>query len=241
MYKAKSIVLATGAMGRPPGFKGEGEYLGRGVSYCATCDGAFYRDEEVAVVGIGKEAVDEAMYLTKFAKCVHWITQGEGPGGEEAEELRNMPNVKQWTKTRLVEVLGDGNEVTSVEVKQFASENEEVIPVLGCFIYVAGSKPITDFIQSKDVRFNPDGGVWVDDEMSTSVPGVYAIGDIRNTPFKQVRGGGGEKDGSLERSDSSMSPTHITNNPPARLFAPRPSTRRFASRPSSPHAGCRCS
>ena len=193
MYKAKSIVLATGAMGRPPGFKGEGEYLGRGVSYCATCDGAFYRDEEVAVVGIGKEAVDEAMYLTKFAKCVHWITQGEGPGGEEAEELRNMPNVKQWTKTRLVEVLGDGNEVTSVEVKQFASENEEVIPVLGCFIYVAGSKPITDFIQSKDVRFNPDGGVWVDDEMSTSVPGVYAIGDIRNTPFKQVRGGEGRR------------------------------------------------
>lgn len=186
VYSAKSIVLATGAMGRPPGFKGEGEYLGKGVSYCATCDGAFYVDEEVAVVGVGKEAVDEALYLTKFAKTVHWLTQGEGPTDEDAMELKGKENVKHWPKTRLVEVLGDGMEVKGVNVKVFGNDSEQVIDVTGCFIYVAGSKPITDFIQSSKIKLNPDGGVWVDEEMSTTVPGVYAIGDIRNTPFKQV-------------------------------------------------------
>ena len=100
--------------------------------------------------------------------------------------LRNMDNVKHWPKTRLVEVVGDGSSVTGVNVQVFGSPSPSVISVTGCFIYVAGSKPITDFIQTPSVTLNPDGGVWVDSEMSTSVPGVYAIGDIRNTPFKQV-------------------------------------------------------
>ena len=76
-YKARAIVLATGAMGREASFQGEAAYLGKGVSYCATCDGAFYRDSEVAVVGVNTEAVDEAQFLTKFAKTVHWITPND--------------------------------------------------------------------------------------------------------------------------------------------------------------------
>jgi len=126
-YKAKAVVMATGAMGRPPGFPGEGEYLGKGVSYCATCDGAFYRDDEVAVVGIGSEAIDEAMYLTKFAKTVHWITQGaKGTDTEEAMELRNKDNVKHWELTKLIEVLGDDGGVTGVKIKKKGAESEEV-------------------------------------------------------------------------------------------------------------------
>mmetsp|Transcript_30047 Transcript_30047/g.60999 ORF Transcript_30047/g.60999 Transcript_30047/m.60999 type:complete len:399 (-) Transcript_30047:314-1510(-) len=191
--KARSLVLATGAMGRvSPPFPGEEEYLGQGVSYCATCDGAFYRDSEVAVFGMNLEAMEEAMFLTKFASTVHWITPSEprADQDEHAAELLAMPNVKQWTKTRLMEVVGDVSGVTGVKVmhkKDDGEAVEETIPVEGAFIYAAGggSKPITDFVQNK-VEFKEDGGVLVNEDMETSVKGVFAIGDIRNTSFKQV-------------------------------------------------------
>ena len=184
--KARALVLATGAMGRPPSFAGEGEYLGRGVSYCATCDGAFYRESEVAVVGTHTDAIEEATFLTKFASTVHWITSNE-PKEDDAEawELIGLDNVKHWPRTAMKAVEGDASGVTGVTIKP-RGEDELLLPVEGCFIYMSGSKPITDFLQTGQVEFRDDGGVAVDDNMATSMPGVYAIGDIRNTPFKQV-------------------------------------------------------
>lgn len=188
--KARSLVLATGAMGRvSPPFPGEEEYLGQGVSYCATCDGAFYRDSEVAVFGMNLEAMEEAMFLTKFASTVHWITPS-APRAEDDHHVKDLlaqPNVKKWKQTRLLGVKGDVSGVTGVEVKQKDKEESEIIPVEGAFIYAAGggSKPITDFVQNK-VAFKEDGGVVVNEDMETSVKGVFAIGDIRNTSFKQV-------------------------------------------------------
>jgi len=186
--RARALILATGAMGRTTAaFPGEEKYLGQGVSYCATCDGAFYQNSEVAVVGVGLEAMEEAMFLTKFASTVHWITPVKVREDEHSTDLLACSNVKHWPQTKLLEVEGDASGVTGVRVQQKSSEEPEVIPVEGAFIYAAGggSKPITDFIQNK-VAFREDGGVEVNENMETSIKGVFAIGDIRNTPFKQV-------------------------------------------------------
>lgn len=183
---ARVLVLATGALGRTPSYRGEAEYLGKGVSYCATCDGAFYQDSPVAVVGVTQEAIEEAEFLTTFASTVHWITQRSiDETDPSAQRLLAHGNVKQWVNTRMMEVEGDVSGVTGAVLKEKSSEETENLKVEGVFIYDAGSKPITDYISS-NINYRENGGVEVDDEMATSVPGVYAIGDIRNTPFKQV-------------------------------------------------------
>lgn len=185
-FHARALVLATGAMGRPPSFKGEGEFLGKGVSYCATCDAAFYQDREVAVVGVNQEAIEEADFLTKFASTVHWITPTEPKADDtHAQMLLDKPNVKHWSKARMECVEGDSSGVTGVQLKGKQDAEAQHLAVDGVFIYMAGSKPITDFLEDK-VAMRSDGGVKVDDEMATDVPGVFAIGDIRNTPYKQV-------------------------------------------------------
>ena len=185
-FKARALVVATGAMGRPASFKGEAEFLGRGVSYCATCDGAFYRGREVAVVGVNKEAIEEAQVLTKFASKVHWITSND-PKTEDllAQELISQSNVKHWSKTRLMQILGNDAGVTEILIKNRSQETQQNLKLEGVFVYMSGSKPITDFLGDQ-VAFKEDGGVLVDDFMSTTAEGVWAIGDIRNTPFKQA-------------------------------------------------------
>lgn len=186
-YSARALVLATGAMGRKPTIAGEGEYLGQGVSYCATCDAAFYKDSPVAVVGNNHEAVDEALFLTKFASVVHWVTpQAIKDDDIHAQELLGMDNIKHYANTSVKSVDGDSmTGVTGMTIKPRDHEDTRSVDVEGVFIYVAGSKPITDYIGSK-LEFRKDGGVVVDEEMATNIPGVFAIGDIRNTPFKQV-------------------------------------------------------
>lgn len=185
-YKAKALVLATGAMGRKPTIKGEAEYLGSGVSYCATCDAAFYMGSEVAVVGMNQEAIDEALFLTKFAGTVHWLTPKEiSPDDAHAKELMDCKNVKVWENTLMNSIDGDPSGVNGITFKVRGADSSTSLPVEGVFIYVAGSKPITDYIGSQ-LEYREDGGVKVNEEMETSVPGIFAIGDIRNTPFKQV-------------------------------------------------------
>ena len=185
-FKSRALVLASGAMGRPASFKGEADFLGRGVSYCATCDGAFYRGREVAVVGINKEAIEEAQVLTKFASKVHWITSNDPkPEDLHAQDLIAKTNVQHWKKTRLLQIEGNEGGVTGVKIKQNVNENSENLILEGVFVYMSGSKPITDFLGDQ-VALKEDGGVVVDDFMSTTSEGVWAIGDIRNTPFKQA-------------------------------------------------------
>lgn len=185
-FVGRALVLATGAMGRKASYKGEAELLGRGVSYCATCDGAFYRDRDVAVVGKNPEAIEEAQVLTKFAKTVHWITNKDPDAdNHHAQALLAMPNIKHWNNTRLMEIDGNDAGVSGLQIKKKGTTDIQTLPVEGVFVYKSGSKPITDFV-GEQVAFKPDGGVVVNELMETSVEGVWAIGDIRNTPFKQA-------------------------------------------------------
>ncbi len=185
-FKARALVLASGAMGRPASFKGEADFLGRGVSYCATCDGAFYKDREVAVVGVNKEAIEEAQVLTKFASTVHWITASDPKEDDaHAKDLIGQENVRHWSRTRLIEIEGNDGGVTGITVRPRGKENSEALSLEGVFVYMSGSKPITDFLGDQ-LALKEDGGVLVDDCMSTTSEGVWAIGDIRNTPFKQA-------------------------------------------------------
>ena len=185
-FKCKALVLASGAMGRPASFKGEADFLGKGVSYCATCDGAFYRNKEVAVIGVNKEAIEEANVLTKFASTVHWITSND-PQEDDlyAKELISQENVKHWSKTRLMLIEGDEAGVNGIKIKNRSSSEQQSIVLDGVFVYMSGSKPITDFLGDQ-IALKEDGGVVVDDFMATTSEGVWAIGDIRNTPFKQA-------------------------------------------------------
>ncbi|NEQ38484.1 MAG: FAD-dependent oxidoreductase [Okeania sp. SIO3I5] len=185
-FVGRSLVLATGAMGRKSSLRGESEFLGRGVSYCATCDGAFYRQKEVAVYGINPEAVEEAQFLTKFASTVHWLTNNE-PQWEDThvKELLNLPNVKHWNLTRLTSIQGDEAGVTNVLMKTRGEPEASSLSVEGVFVYQSGSKPIIDYI-GPQIELRENGGVKVDEMMATNVEGVWAIGDIRNTPFQQA-------------------------------------------------------
>ena len=185
-FTSRALVLATGAMGRTASFKGESEFLGRGVSYCATCDGAFYRDREVAVIGSNQEAMEEAQVLTKFASTVHLVTFKDPPGtNPHFQDLLAMANVKHWSRSRLLTIQGDDAGVTGIQIKPKQVAEPVSITALGVFVYQNGSRPITDFLGDQ-VALNAAGGVQVDDLMATSVEGVWAIGDIRNTPFKQA-------------------------------------------------------
>ena len=145
------------------------------------------------MVGVNREAIEEAEHLTKFASTVHWITQTDPKADDEhAQALLAEPNVKHWSKTRMLEIEGDNSGVTQIQLKQKSEEADELLKLEGVFICVAGSKPMTEFLEGQDVALKEDGGVVVDDEMQCEnvagelIDGVYAIGDIRNTPYKQV-------------------------------------------------------
>lgn len=184
-YPAKAIILATGSMGRGNRVKGEDELLGHGVSYCATCDAAFFRGKEVAVAGNSDEAVEEALYLTKFVSKVHFFspTPEVKVPPDVSTELMNHPVVKYYPGAVIREVIGKDT-VTAVRVG-FRGEQEKIVVVSGAFIYLQGGKPITDFLMEQ-LTLDQQGYLSVDDEFRTQIEGVYAVGDVVQHQVKQA-------------------------------------------------------
>ena len=182
---AKAVILASGAAFKRLGCKGEATFTGAGVSYCAVCDGPFYQDEEVAVVGGGNTAVEEAAYLTRFASKVYIVHRRNAFRADRLISERALANPKivpVWDS--VVESINGENLVEDVTVKNVHTGDLSALPVAGVFIFV-GTVPCTDFLG--DLLDSTDGG-WIktDARMRTSVPGIFAAGDVRDTPLRQV-------------------------------------------------------
>ncbi|GAB4573600.1 MAG: thioredoxin-disulfide reductase [Anaerolineae bacterium] len=184
-YTADAVVLATGSMGRAKGVKGEEEFLGRGVSYCATCDGAFFQGLDVAVAGNNDEAVEEALHLAKFARKVYLLVQTPDLKVDDhlIREVEANPVIEVRYATRLREIMGD-QLVHSVRIAPRDGE-EEILPVRGAFVYLQGNKPITDFLQGQ-VPTTESGCLIVDEQYQTNIPGVFAVGDLLCNHIKQA-------------------------------------------------------
>jgi thioredoxin reductase (NADPH) len=184
VHKGRAVIIATGAMGRIRRFPGEERLLGRGVSYCATCDGAFFRDRVVGVVGSNDEAVEEALTLTRFASQVHLLspTPELRASQELVQELTAMDEVVLHPSTRVERIRGE-KQVEAVDV--VARREEKTIELDGLFIYLQGNVPITDFLGDQ-VSIDQGGCVVVDENFQTGVEGVFAVGDVLCKHVKQA-------------------------------------------------------
>lgn len=184
-YYARALILATGSMGRTGSVPGEEAYLGRGVSYCATCDGAFFREQTVAVVGNNDEALEEALFLTKFAAKVYLLspTPTLKARAPIAEEVEAHPKIEMQLGARLKEIVGNGV-VDGVRIHPRGGD-EETLPVSGAFVYLQGGKPITDYLMEQ-LETEEGGCLTVDKEMQTTIPGVFAVGDLLCDHIKQA-------------------------------------------------------
>ena len=180
-----TIIIATGAVPKRLGVPGEEKFLGRGVSFCGTCDGPFYKEQVVAAVGGGDTAVKESVFLTKFAKKVYQIHRRDQLRAEAILQERAFANDKiEFVWDSVVIQISGSTGVEKITVKNVKTNKNKELAVDGCFIWV-GIHPKTEFLENK-VKLDSSGFVIVDTNMKTSVPGVFAAGDVRNTPLRQV-------------------------------------------------------
>jgi thioredoxin reductase (NADPH) len=185
-YPARSVILATGAVPRKLDVPGENEYTGRGVSWCATCDGALFRGKTVAVVGGGDAALEEAMFLTRFAEKVYLIHRRDELRATMCIQERCLANEKiELVLSRIpVEILGHEGRVTGVRLASTKGDAETQLALDGVFEFI-GVHPLSELVTDL-VDLAQGGWVRIDSSCMTSVPGLYAAGDVTDTPLKQV-------------------------------------------------------
>ena len=181
-YKGRSLIIATGSMGRKPTIKGEAEFLGKGVSYCAVCDAAFYKGRTVCVIGNSEEAVKEAGYLTRFAATVYLISPTPKLKVEEHPAL-DAANLKVVLGATVISIEG-GETVERIRISD-QDKKESELPVDGVFVYLHGSKPVVDFLQGA-VELTENECIEINRMMETPIPGVFAAGDVICTEIRQV-------------------------------------------------------
>ncbi len=171
-YQAKNIIVATGRIPKYLGLDNEKDYLGRGISTCATCDGFLYKDEDIAVVGSGNSALQESLYLAKLARKVYLLHRGNKFKGDDAlvENVKNTNNIEIIGGVNVEKINEENGKINSVLL-----DNGNVINVKGIFIYI-GYRPDTDMFKSLDIT-NINGDIIVDENFETQIDGLYAIGD----------------------------------------------------------------
>ncbi|VHM37690.1 thioredoxin reductase (NADPH) [Streptococcus pyogenes] len=185
-YEAKTVIIATGAKYRVLGVPGEEYYTSRGVSYCAVCDGAFFRDQDLLVVGGGDSAVEEAIYLTQFAKKVTVVHRRDQLRAQKILQDRAFANDKVdfiWDSV-VKEIKGNDIKVSNVLIENVKTGQVTDHAFGGVFIYV-GMNPVTDMVKDLEIT-DQEGWIITDDHMRTSIPGIFAIGDVRQKDLRQI-------------------------------------------------------
>lgn len=190
--QAKAVLIATGTEYKKVGVPGEEEYISRGVHYCATCDGAFYRDKNIAVVGGGNSAVQEALFLTKFASHIDLLVRGDKFRASDVlvQELEKNSKITVHMNTTTDEIIGDGTKVNSVKCTDKIKNKPITFKVDGVFVFV-GLKPNTGFLGDK-IELDEYGFIKTNNDLETNLPGVYAAGDVRSGATMQIASAVGE-------------------------------------------------
>ncbi len=184
-YYAKSVIIATGAQPRKLPAEGEREFRGRGVHYCATCDGAMYQDTNVLVIGGGNSAVEEAVFLTRYAKHVTIVHQFDHFQASKAaqDEALNHPDIDVIWDSEVRKISGE-NFVQKVTIENIKTKEQKEIETDGLFVYI-GMEPKTDLFKGK-VDTNQWGYIQADEDMKTNISGIYVAGDVREKKIRQI-------------------------------------------------------
>ena len=185
-YTAKAIIVATGTVERMLKIPHEEEMIGRGVSYCAVCDGAFFKDKVVTVIGGGNAALEEALYLTQFVKKLYIVIRRDVFRAEEKiqKDIENEPKIEVITKHVPKEIVVTDNHVSGLWLEHVETHERQLVETAGIFPYI-GSDPAIGFL--KNLPINADHGyLLVDENMETNIKGIYACGDIRKKQLRQV-------------------------------------------------------
>jgi thioredoxin reductase (NADPH) len=183
-YRGKTVIIATGSMGRKPTIPGEEQFLGKGVSYCATCDAAFFSGQTVCVIGDSEEAFKEAAVLTGFAEQVFLITPLKDSKASTAHPSLMSEKVHILAGHRVTAIEGT-NTVTRIKVKNSSTGAEEEMPMDGVFVYLVGSQPVVDYLGAS-IDLNKAACITTHRTMETSLQGVFAAGDVTCSAVRQV-------------------------------------------------------
>jgi thioredoxin reductase (NADPH) len=184
-YECKAVIIATGASPRKLGLAGETTFGGRGVSYCATCDGPFFRNQELIVAGGGDSAIEEATFLTKFASKVHIVHRRDQLRASKVMQERAFSNPKiqfHWD-SEVIDIIGD-QKVQKAALKNIKTQEKIVLDVGGIFVAI-GHTPNTKIFEGQ-VELNPQGYIVLKDHTHTSVQGVFAAGDVHDHRYRQA-------------------------------------------------------
>lgn len=191
--EAKTVLIATGSSFSKIGVPGEAEYCGRGVHYCATCDGAFYKNKRAVVVGGGNSAVQEAMFLTKFANHIDLVSLHDLTASEVLQkELKNFiadDRISVHTGAATKKIIAENDRVVGIEA--IKDDKKMTIETDGVFIFV-GLKPNTQFLDGSGIELDERGFIITDCHLQTSIPGIFASGDVRSGATMQVASAVGE-------------------------------------------------
>ncbi|MCS6876630.1 MAG: FAD-dependent oxidoreductase, partial [Aquificaceae bacterium] len=185
-FKGKVVIVASGAMERTNKYKGEEEFLGKGVSYCGVCDAAFFKDRPVAVIGEDDYALEETEFIARFASKIYLVVPSskiKAPH-EVITHVQFNPKVEILLHHRVVEIMGSSL-VEGLWVQSVGTKEKKLLQVDGVFIFLGGNKPSVDFLMNQ-VEMTEGNCIVVDEEMMTSVPGVFACGDVLCNNIKQA-------------------------------------------------------